>query len=108
MQIIHAMLVAEPRLYLDEIRTWLRLVDAKHGISHGSAHAAVKALGFTNQSIELIAAQRRAVNRSSFLATAEYQDIRRFYFIDETSKGKDDADMAIAVLAQAWITSQRC
>ena len=108
MQIIHAMLVAEPRLYLDEIRTWSRLVDAKHGISHGSAHAAVKALGFTNQSIELIAAQRRAVNRSSFLATAEYQDIRRFYFIDETSKGKDDADMAIAVLAQAWITSQRC
>ena len=103
MQIIHAMLVAEPRLYLDEIRTWSRLVDAKHGISHGSAHAAVKALGFTNQSIELIAAQRRAVNRSSFLATAEYQDIRRFYFIDETSKGKDDADMAIAVLAQAWI-----
>ena len=93
MQIIHAMLVAEPRLYLDEIRTWLRLVDAKHGISHGSAHAAVKALGFTNQSIELVAAQRRMVNRSSFLAmqaAEQHQDIRRFYFIDETSKGKGD------------------
>lgn len=86
LQIIHAMLVAEPRLYLDEIRTWLTLVDEKHGISHGSAHTAVQALGFTNQTIELIAAQRRVVNRSSFLATQaaeENQDITRFYFIDD-------------------------
>ena len=75
------------------VPAWLTLVDEKHGISHGSAHAAVQALGFTNQSIELIAAQRRVVNRSSFLATQaaeENQDITRFYFIDETSKGKGD------------------
>jgi len=92
-ELVYQMVMAEPRLYLREYQAWLRLASKNCKISIGSIHNILQTLNISRHKIEQVAAQRRQAERCKFmgrLMEPGLQDVTRFFFVDETSKGKGD------------------
>jgi len=92
-EIVQDMIKAEPRLYQYEYQTWLQSVSEKANVSSGKICEIIQSLGITRQKITTMASQRRQDERSSFAgwqARRENQNVNRFFWLDETSKGKGD------------------
>ena len=92
-EIVQDMVKAEPRLYQYEYQSWLQSVSKKANVSSGKICEIIQSLGLTRQKITTIASQRRQDELSSFAgwqARRENQNVNRFFWLDETSKGKGD------------------